>query len=182
MSKQYTLAVEMDDDPQNPRTEFDNVTTMAFFHRKYSLGDSVDFDSQDFDDWEDMKKYILEEEDAYAVFPVYMYDHGGLTIRLRPFSCTWDSGQVGFVYVTKATVQHEFPGYKFDLEKLNERILKCVQGEVTTYDSYLSGQVFCYVVRDKDGDSIDSCYGYYSEKEAKEDGQAALEQYVCKEL
>lgn len=30
--------------------------------------------------------------------PIYAYIHGGITISTKPFSCSWDSGVIGYVY------------------------------------------------------------------------------------
>ncbi len=45
----YELKVEVEDNAQNPRTEWDNLGTMVCFHRSYSLGDKTDLKSDDFD-------------------------------------------------------------------------------------------------------------------------------------
>mgnify|MGYP003341339394 FL=1 len=39
MKKTYELEIEQDDNGYNPRTEWDNVTTMLCFHKRYNLGD-----------------------------------------------------------------------------------------------------------------------------------------------
>jgi hypothetical protein len=41
---------------------------------------------------------ILER--TVVVLPLYLYDHSGLTISTSPFSCRWDSGQVGYIHTT----------------------------------------------------------------------------------
>lgn len=37
----------------------------------------------------------LKKRYKYAI-PIYAYSHGGITIRDTPFSCSWDSGHIGF--------------------------------------------------------------------------------------
>ncbi|HOO12216.1 MAG TPA: hypothetical protein PK684_04600 [Bacillota bacterium] len=44
---------------------------------------------------------ILDSLDKYIILPLYLYDHGGITMRTNPFSCPWDSGQVGWIYASK---------------------------------------------------------------------------------
>lgn len=39
--KQYCLHIQRDDSPMNPRTDMDNFTMMACFHRRYNLGDEI---------------------------------------------------------------------------------------------------------------------------------------------
>lgn len=41
---QYKLTVEYDDDPINPRKDYDNFGHMICWHREYNLGDGHDFD------------------------------------------------------------------------------------------------------------------------------------------
>lgn len=72
------------------------------------------------------------------ILPVYMYDHSGITISTRPFSCPWDSGQVGFIYVTKETCENI--GENFNAA---ERILK---SEIEILDQYFTGDVWHYCI------------------------------------
>jgi hypothetical protein len=76
--------------------------------------------------------------DNCAILPVYLYDHSGVTISTRPFSCPWDSGQVGFIYVTRETCEET--GENFDAA---EKILKA---EIETLDQYLTGDVWHYCI------------------------------------
>ena len=46
----YALHVQSDDNSINPRTDMDNVTIMACWHRRYSLGDTIQ-DQQPCDFW-----------------------------------------------------------------------------------------------------------------------------------
>ncbi len=39
--------------------------------------------------------------DKHVILPLYLYDHGGITMSTGPFSCRWDSGQVGWIYAEK---------------------------------------------------------------------------------
>ena len=63
------------------------------------------------------------------------------------FSCRWDSGQVGFIHVHRTKALEEW-GLKPN--KWREQAAKYLTGEVETYDSYLTGQVFGYVVFEED--------------------------------
>ena len=44
---------------------------------------------------------------AYVLLPLYLYEHGGMTMNTRGYSCSWDSGQVGFIYASKETFRNE---------------------------------------------------------------------------
>jgi hypothetical protein len=149
----YVLKIVRDDDPINPR-EWDNVGTMLCFHRRYNLGDepyhrSVT-DMLPYGE-EDLEKWLVEEENAKTILPLYLYDHSGITIRTTPFTCRWDSGQIGYIY---------------SQEEGQEDILR---SEIEVYDHYLFGNIWGYQVYQKHvcnrgnihEEIIDSCYGFY---------------------
>ena len=46
---------------------------------------------------------IVEALGKYVILPLYLYDHSGITMSTGPFSCPWDSGQVGWIYASKKT-------------------------------------------------------------------------------
>lgn len=50
---------------------------------------------------EDELQEVLDSLDKYIILPLYLYDHGGITMSTGPFSCPWDSGQLGWIYALK---------------------------------------------------------------------------------
>lgn len=105
--------------------------------------------------------------DVAVIQPLYLYDHSGITISTGAFSCPWDSGQVGWIYVTKDKLAEEFNG---DVALAEARITS----EVEEYDQYLTGDVYGYtiyeheefdqdgiVIPPTDGEVVDSCWGFY---------------------
>lgn len=46
---------------------------------------------------------LVRATDKYVILPLYLYDHSGITISTEPFSCPWDSWQVGWIYAPKDT-------------------------------------------------------------------------------
>ncbi len=42
-----------------------------------------------------------------CILPVYLYDHSGITINTVPYSCRWDSGQIGWIYQPKSDTATE---------------------------------------------------------------------------
>jgi len=148
----YTIDIVPDDCDESPR-EWDNLGTMACFHRNYTLGDKHDLTVDDL-------KAIVQRDDVLAL-PLFLYDHSGISMstgRAYPFDCPWDSGQVGYIYITHENVLKE---YGKPLAQSLKKAEKYLQGEVTTYDEYLTGQVYGYVVKDAHGEHVDSCYGFY---------------------
>jgi len=175
----YTLKIEIDNYPLNPRTEWDNATHMAFFHNRYTLGDSdVPFNSDDFDSWEKIKKHIKNHLDAVCL-PVYIYDHGGVSISTTPFSCRWDSGQIGFVYMTRDEIRKAY-GVKRITKAVLEKAYTLMQAEIDVYDAYLRGDVYGYIIEDEDGNEVSSCWGFYGYDYCQQAGQAELDQLNAK--
>ena len=71
------------------------------------------------------------------VLPVYLYDHSGIRISTSPFSCPWDSGQVGVIYCTKKKAVYEF-GKKRFTTKVREAAIKCMTSEIESIEEELN--------------------------------------------
>lgn len=133
------LTVDYDSDPISPLDMTDNPVKFHCFHRRYRLGNS---------------HLSLEEAQAltldpdYLTLPLYMYEHSGITISTAPFSCGWDSGQLGIVSVHIPTARAYF-GQDADLTKILEE-------DTEGYASYLEGCVYRFTIT-KDGDPVDTC-------------------------
>lgn len=98
----------------------------------------------------------------YILLPLYLYEHSGITMSTGPFSCPWDSGQVGWIYVSKECVRKEY-GWKKITKSREKQICRYLEGEVETYDQYLTGEVYGYIIEDEYGEELDSCWGYYGD-------------------
>lgn len=150
-----------ENDPIDPR-EDDNIGNMICFHRNYCLGDKQDEISKDsFNSWEELETYLIKEKNAVVVLPLYLYDHSGISIRtcVHGQHSSWDCGQVGFIYATKKQLITE------GITK--NQLQKHLIGEVETYNSYISGDVYCTVretyTKEKekiDFDSVGNYIGY----------------------
>jgi hypothetical protein len=153
--KGYEIKVCIDENPFSPR-EDDNLGTMACFHRRYSLGDKHDFKTPD-----DCSQYS-KRKDVISL-PLYLYDHSGITIRTIPFTCPWDSGQVGIIFVTKEKIRKEYM-VKRVTKKVIKKVFKSLESEVKVYDNYLRGEVFGFQI-EKDDEEVDSCWGFFEEQD-----------------
>ena len=162
----WTIEIHRDDDPLDPRKEYDNVGTMVCFHSRCALGDDHEFTP------ESAREFIEEQGDNILWLPLYLYDHSGITISAAPFSCPWDSGQIGFIYCTQEQINHEWNGDR-------DAARKYLLAEVSTYDQYLTGDIWGFVVKDEHEEIVDSCrgfYGYeYCVEEARDSAQHSLE-------
>ena len=156
----YKLEIDIDCDPTNPREEFDNLSEMVCFHKRYNLGDDHEYNHNDYNGWDEMEKAIEKNEDPAILWPVYLMDHSGISISTAPFGCPWDSGQVGFVFVSKEKIRKEY-SVKRVTKKLMEKVKDLILGEVKTYDQYLTGDVYSYNLLNKRTNEEDRCSGFY---------------------
>lgn len=109
----------------------------------------------EFANWDVHQEAIEFANLSCLVLPVYKYEHSQVAYSVHPFSCRWDSGQVGFIWCSKEQIDHEWQG---DRSKA-EGYLGC---EVSTYGQWANGEVYRYAVK-LDGIYIDGCGGYYDD-------------------
>lgn len=228
--KQRRVRIFADPNPESPR-QWDNLGTMACWHRRYNLGDEQPKVAPDqwlmdlaieacprlaeiIDYWDNDGYWWLREkygkhstsvirehvggmvaavlEKQYAILPLYLYDHSGITVNTTGFSCPWDSGQVGYIVCSLAKARENWglddsadwsmpikrhDGELITLRKATESNLVA---EVETYDQYIGGDVYGFVVEQCDfcpecGDGsweeTDSCWGFFG-RDPKENGMA----------
>ena len=191
---EYTLTVKQDNLPENPRA-WSNVCTMVCWHRCYDLGDQHDYDNSDeffenilhnicgmeYEEFEELstrEKYKLAcKSDEVCIQELNLYDHSGLTISTSsgyPYNDRWDSGCIGWIYVSKEKalkeyggvpekdkegnfirIPHELPNgnitYSTKYTPITKENWKAVakyhmDNEVETYDQYLRGDVYGFTL------------------------------------
>jgi hypothetical protein len=77
-----------------------------------------------------------------------------------------------------------------DFDRSEERLSSIIDGEVKTYDEYLTGDVYRYEVYEIETCSlghehrnlIESCGSYYDEGDCRDEGLSVLHGYTEKEL
>ncbi len=172
---QLAVRIIADTEPESPR-KWDNLGTMVCAHRRYQLGDEtgarealdliyehlsdkqlneMGFDASHVPDIE----RALEATGQAIMLPLYLYDHSGISMKCSPFSCQWDSGKVGFIFVSKAKVRSEFDWKLLNKARL-QKMLTHLEGEVEVYDQYLRRDVWGFELIE-DGEVTDSCWGFF---------------------
>lgn len=226
-----------DNNPGDPRKEFDQIDHMICLHSRYNLGDKHSYrDSDDFyeslcreavgdDDkfdrmtenldkriekvrgsrdfadrsyWRDIDALKAEFRekilDNYCVMlPCCLYDHSGISMSTGSFNDRWDSGQVGYIYMTWQAAWDNFgavPGRQARTKQWLERIVKSLEASVKEYDMYLTGDVWgvCtqfFVNVAEEGDDPEwksyddgnhqECWGFYGDKYAEEELKSWVE-------
>jgi hypothetical protein len=144
-------------------------------------GDSADTDElMEFVEDAEVMEFVERE---YIIMPVYLYDHSGISISTSSFigraqHAEWDSGQIGYIYVSKEDARAEWNGSCLEFmdnpeAHIETRAIKYLEGEIETYDDYLRGNVYGYILEElvEDGDpedkndweEIESCWGFYGD-------------------
>lgn len=127
----------------------------------------------------------LVAEGAVCVLPLYLFDHSGISISAggnyvgRGDTASgghddfgnargWDTTLCGVIYTTRERVKElcgeekgealycppDWQGTPADW------VASQLKNEVELYDRYLKGEVYYYIVKDGEGEDLDSCYGY----------------------
>lgn len=179
-TKQYkdcTIEIHTDMESMSPREDADNFGTMICWHKRYILGDVDDTFYLDkiyrgspgeFKEW--------AEDQNVIKLPLYLYDHSGITMATTPFSCPWDSGQVGWIYITRGKLKEEF-GEHYPESEWEERAIENLKAEVKEYDQFLTGEVYGFIVKQDIYEDLgeESCWGFYGDEYAKEEGLSTAE-------
>lgn len=171
--KGYTIEVYQDESAEDPIKTWDMLGTFVCFHGRYDLGNTEEFKTP-----QDFEEFVKEQGSDLILIPLYMYDHSGIGLSTSnvqyPFNCPWDSGQLGWVYVTKQKLRNWY-SWKYITKKRGQKAIDLLINEVTLYDNYLRGNVHGYNVEDSKGNLIDSCWGFYGDIEVDLLPQARLE-------
>jgi len=139
----YQIQHETEEVLCNPR-EDDNLGSMVCYHRRYDLGDKNPYlpghfkpNERDFAGWGEMQKYLEKVHDLAVCLPIYMFEHSVIALRTKPFSCPWDSGRIGFIFVSKEKLRKEY-GVKRITASLVAKAVRTLEAEVEEYNQYLN--------------------------------------------
>lgn len=174
----YIVEVLHDDSPANPRHYGDN-SRLILFHKRYDIGDQHEYKHSDYTNWDDMKEDIIKKEQPGMILPVYMYDHGSVSLSTRIFNDRWDSAQVGFAIIEWS----RFRDMTADEGKHS------IETELEDYSNYLNGECYMYRISEEQVCNlgcphhyfIDAGSGYYNEDDCLREGMAQLSYYLQKE-
>lgn len=154
------LTIGYDSTAESPR-EWDNSWNLSCSHERYDLGDeNCRLNAGDYDSWEEYGEALREEYDIVELVPLYMTDHSSLALSIVAPNDRWDSGQIGFAFLT-AENQKDLVG-AYGLTDLHEASLKVLKQELEVYQEYLNGESYSIMVDDVNtGEMIDSIGGFY---------------------
>lgn len=140
----WTIEIHQDDETRDLDEVIPEGVHVQTWHRRMRLGETI-AKPDDTEELAALEDAITAEHPDALVCALYMYDHGGYTFALRPFSCRWDSGQVGVIWTDSA----DFPDKRAALESV-----------VSEMAAIAEGRVYGYIVRSPEGEHVDSCWGF----------------------
>ncbi len=91
--------------------------------------------------------------------PVYLYEHSQSALSTTPFSCGWDSGLVGYLFITGLEIK-ELMGVKNIYQHHIEQATAMMTGLLPALEQWINGDCWGFELR-RDGEVVDSCWGFY---------------------
>jgi len=159
MYKNYSYTIKQNNYTENPRA-WDNFGT-CIFRGKYShLGDNHELDFSNCCSWKNEEKVIKKHYGKNCIIiPVYAYIHSEMTISTSPFSCSWDSGRLGSIVVSRATIRKEY-GVSRVTKDILKRAIQHLESEITLLNQYITGDIWDFDITDDEGKLVESCNDY----------------------
>ena len=187
--KGHKIGLFYDQDPESPR-EWDNLGTIYSNSKRYSpdgkgIEELMEMAGQSrYDEAIDFKAIRKK----FYCLKIWIYDHSGQTVRTgetNPWGnmgyMSWDSGLFGAIAVSKEKAKKEY-GYKRACKGLEKKVLSCLEAEVKTFDCFVTGEIYSYVVENEQGEEIDSCCGWYDREEAINEAKGMVDYVVDKKV
>lgn len=108
---------------------------------------------------------------THWILPLEAYIHSGVHLSLSREGNypdrRWDVSQLGFVFVEK-----KYWG-------LQKSARKAALSLIESWNQYLSGDVWGYVITDDDGNEVESCWGFYGHDYCEAEAKSALANCVA---
>jgi hypothetical protein len=152
-----------EDNDQNPRRDFDQVSTIIT-DKHYDFSDVQVSSEEELKEWK-------EQNDVVLTFPLNCYEHSGVSLSISngyPYNDQWDAGQIGEVVVTRKSMK-EMWGISYLTKKNTEMLTNAVEAEIEQLTQWLNGEVYGYQLfetktcnlNETHEEEIDSCWGFY---------------------
>lgn len=149
-----TIRIEQDEDCVNPYTDYDMFGTLCHWHKRGFIGEDYSFNQ------DELQSFIKETVKAGGVaVSVYLYEHSGQTISAAPFNCPRDSGTVGVWLASREQILKEYGGKRIT-KAVREKARALIVAQIGTLDDYLTGNCYGFIIEDKEGNHLDSCWGF----------------------
>ena len=149
----YQVEIIYDHDAEDPLNGYDDVKLYAP-HRRYRFG-NVNHDAP---------------KGTRIKVPVYMYDHSGLAVSTTPFSCHWDSGRLGTMFIENEDLKNIDTGDEMDY----------LMSVFSEWSYYVSGEAYCLDISLR-GEVIESISGHFGLDGVKEAARDTIDMHITTE-
>lgn len=147
----WKIEVDYDECSDNPRN-WDHIGEFCVSNHSRYLENESGIEIESESDFKALEK-------THIILPVSVYDHSGVSIYVGSPCDRWDSGQVGWYIASKEEIKKRF-NVKRISQKLRERVISYLEGEVETYNKWANGEVYSFILY-HNGEEEDSCGGFY---------------------
>lgn len=148
-SKNYILEIGYDEYADSPR-EWDNLGTILGYWRNTHGVVDVELNGG-YGSMEEEFKDRIGDFENFITLPVYGFEHSGKAVSTVGFHCRWDSGQVGYIYISKEDAEREVLRRKDETdEDFENRIKEILNNEIENLNKWLQGEVYEYQLYKKD--------------------------------
>ncbi len=166
LNQKKIVQITDDEYPLHPRLDFDCVGQIYALHKRYDFNE-IKLDNSYCHSWDDELELLYANFDIAVILPLYLLDHSGLTVSSNPFGCRFDSGQLGYIFITKNRLRQAF-NCKYITRNILAKGIECLKSEIKMLDQFLNGDIYVVRVLDENSNIIDECgsiYGYDAAQE-----------------
>lgn len=160
--------IHLDSDIEQP-FEADDGVRIVVLHRRYRdpADGACGRDPDEVADWERANK-----ADWFTI-PLFLYDHSGTAYSVgwsNPFHCPWDSGHVGIIALKRSDWGSSQPS--------DHELQQHAQAVAEAFTSWANGECYGYILHDRHGIEIDSCWGFIGRKAVDDQAKAAADAHA----
>ena len=173
-----TIKILFDECPESPR-KWDNIGTIYWIRKNYrtAIGDYSSIEAantQFIKSLEIIKEYEEDHKDTVSEAPQY-YNEAKEYLDTIIYLPLWDvQGTIRTSGYERYTPEGYICAIK-GVEGLADGAIKALlEGEISTYNQYLSGDVYGYNIT-CGNKLLDSCYGYYSLNDCRAEALAIID-------
>jgi hypothetical protein len=138
----------------SPIDSHDDSVRLVEWSRRHGLNDSWGSKRGFSRDIEPPEALAWAKENGFIVYPVFKYEHGNVLYKTSPFSCPWDSGQSGYLFLSRK-----------EWKRKSKRSDSYAAAILESYSDWCNGSIFGYIIEDSNGDELDSVWGFIGDSD-----------------
>ncbi|MNU40315.1 hypothetical protein D3C71_290280 [compost metagenome] len=122
-----------------------------------------------------VERWRKENDAEWYSVPLWAYDHSGIVFRVgaqNPFTVDvdWDTARAGVIALKRSEWGDGAEG--------DDKLFEYAQGVAETYSHWANGECFGYVLKDEDGEEIDSCWGFIGMDHVEEEARSSAKNHA----